>query len=71
MWAESLFDNTRSAIARSIEGIVHFMCTKVSRLLPCIASCGHIFMNSRLQDLITMQAQRARTSATPSSHRQT
>ena len=30
MWAESLFDNTRSAIARSIEGIVHFMCTKVS-----------------------------------------
>ena len=36
MWAESLFDNTRSAIARSIEGIVHFMCTKVSRCLPCI-----------------------------------
>ncbi len=33
MWVENMFDNTRNAVARSIDSIVHFTVTKVS-LLP-------------------------------------
>ena len=34
-WTDSLFDNTQSSVARSIESIVHFTCMKASHILPC------------------------------------
>lgn len=37
MWAESVFDNTRNAVASAIDNIVLFVSMKVSRCLPTSA----------------------------------